>query len=88
VDPVKESAVAHEFAVRFALIAFATAAVQGIGAGAAFEPTLKVALVVLAAFYGVGYVCGEIARRTVEESVQADVARRKSQPAGPEPSGH
>ena len=65
----RDQAVAHEYAVRLALIAFATAAVQGVISGAPFEATLKSALFVLAAFYVLGYVCGEMGRRIVEETV-------------------
>lgn len=78
---------AHEFAVRLALIAFATAAIQGLVAGAAFQPAVKTALFVLAVFYGFGYVCGELARRVVEESVQAAAQAAADQPAGSETSG-
>ena len=66
---------AHEYAVRLALIAFATAAVQGLVSGAPFEATLKSALFVLAAFYVLGYVCGEMGRRVVEETVASMTAQ-------------
>ncbi len=59
---------AHEYAVRLALIAFATAAIQGLATRAAFEPALKLALAAAAAFYVLGRLCGEMARRIVEES--------------------
>ena len=61
---------AHEYAVRLALIAFATAAIDGLATRAAFEPALKLALAALAAFYALGWLCGELGRRIVEESVQ------------------
>ena len=64
---------AHEFAVRLASIGFATATLQGAINGAGFQSTLQIALVVLAAFYGLGFLCGEIARRIVEESVAAGI---------------
>lgn len=64
---------AQEFAVRLASIAFATATLQGAITGADFQSTLKTALVVLAVFYGLGFLCGEIARRIVEESVAAGI---------------
>lgn len=64
---------AHEFAVRLAAIAFATATLQGAITGADFQSTLKMALVVLGVFYGLGFLCGEIARRIVEESVAAGI---------------
>ena len=75
---------AHEFAVRLASIAFATATLQGVITGAGFQPTLKTALVVLAAFYGLGFLCGEIARRIVEESVAAGIEAAERNAAVPE----
>jgi hypothetical protein len=66
---------AHEYAVRLALIAFATAAVQGLFARCAFEPALKLALGAAGVFYVLGWVCGEMARRVVEESVQLGTNR-------------
>jgi hypothetical protein len=66
---VRESAVAQEYAFRLALIAFATAAVQGLVMRAAFQPALKSALAAAFAFYVLGWLCGEMARRIVEESV-------------------
>ena len=39
---------AHAFACQLALIAFATAAAQGVVSGAAFDPTLKTALLAVA----------------------------------------
>lgn len=75
-NPLKvwESAVAHEYAVRLALIAFATTAIQGLVTRNDFEPTLKSALIAAAVFYGLGWLCGEMARRLVEESVQSNRA--------------
>jgi hypothetical protein len=67
---VRETAVAQEYAVRLALIAFATAAIQGLVMRAGFESALKSALAAAAAFYVLGWLCGEMARRIVEESVQ------------------
>lgn len=67
---------ANDYAVRLALIAFATAAVQGVCTGAAFEPALKTALAAAAAFYVLGWLCGEMARRLVEEGVQRNEKRR------------
>ena len=61
---------AHVYAVRLALIAFATAAIQGLAARAAFEPALKLALSAAAVCYVLGWLCGEMARRIVEESVR------------------
>ena len=61
---------AHVYAVRLALIAFATAAIQGLATRAAFEPALKLALAAAAVCYVLGWLCGEMARRVVEESVR------------------
>jgi hypothetical protein len=65
-----KTAVAQEYAVRLALIAFATAAIQGLVTRAEFQPALKLALGAAFAFYVLGWLCGEMARRIVEESVQ------------------
>ena len=62
---------AHDYGVRLALVAFATATIQGLLARSAFEPSLKLALGAAAGFYCLGWLCGEMARRIVEESVQA-----------------
>jgi hypothetical protein len=67
--------VAVQFAGRLSLIAFATALVRGAICGAEFEATLQTALVALAAFYGLGLVFGELARRVTEEAAQAEFAR-------------
>jgi len=72
-------AVAHEYAVRLALIAFATATIQGMATRAAFEPALKLALGAAAAAFVLGWLCGEMARRVVEESVQ--IAARREAPS-------
>ena len=66
---------AQAYAVRLALIAFATAAIQGLMRGAAFEPALKLALIAAAAFYGLGWFLGELGRRIVVEGVEAEIKR-------------
>jgi hypothetical protein len=63
--------VAQEYATRLSMIAFATAVIQGLATGAAFEPALKHALSALALFFGLGLVVGELARRIVEDRWQA-----------------
>jgi hypothetical protein len=73
-------AVAHEYAVRLALIAFATATIQGMATRAAFEPALKLALGAAAAAFVLGWLCGEMARRIVEESVQITASREAPSP--------
>ncbi len=66
--------VATQFASRLALIAFATAALRGLFCEADFFGTIQTALVSLGAFYVLGLVMGEAARRIVEENVKADLA--------------
>jgi len=77
----RELAVAHDYAVRLALIAFATASIQGIATRAEFETALKLALGAAAAAFVVGWLCGEMARRVVEESVQPATGRNEPSPA-------
>jgi hypothetical protein len=71
--------VAVQFASRLSLIAFATMSVRGIVTGADFEGALKTALLAAAAFYGLGLIVGEMARRVVEESVTKDLASLESE---------
>ncbi|MBI3861713.1 MAG: hypothetical protein HY290_07440 [Planctomycetia bacterium] len=80
------SAVANDYAVRLALIAFATAVIQGLCTRAAFEPALKTALAATAAFYVLGWVCGEMARRLVEEGVERNEQRRAAAASGTVPA--
>ncbi len=75
--------VARHFASRLALIAFATAAVRGLIAGADFQGTIQAALVATAVFFGLGFVFGELARRVVEENAEAEFARLNSQTPTP-----
>ena len=75
---------AHEYGVRLATIAFATALLQGViggGGGGSFSNTLQSGLLALAIFYGLGWLTGEVARRAVEESVAAKVLAHS--PKGP-----
>lgn len=44
-------------------------------AGTDFEGTVQSALIVMATFFGLGLVLGDLARRIVEESVIAELAR-------------
>jgi hypothetical protein len=67
--------VATQFASRLALIAFATAALRGVICEADFFGTIQTALVALGTFYVLGLVVGDVARRTVEENVEAELAR-------------
>ena len=65
---------AQAFAHQLALIAFATAAIHAVISGAALSESLQSALVGMLAFYGLGWILGELARRVVEESVDAQLA--------------
>jgi hypothetical protein len=68
--------VATQFAKRLALISFATAALRGLFCEADFFATMQTALVSLGAFYVLGLVLGEGARRIVEENVRTQLARQ------------
>jgi hypothetical protein len=68
--------VAIQLANRFALIAFATASLRGVIAGSDFQGTLKVALITLAVFYGIGLILGDLGRRVVEENVYTEIERQ------------
>ena len=65
--------------------AFSTAAIQGLATRAAFEPALKLALAAAVAFYVLGWFCGEMARRIVEESVPL-AANSPAPPNAPHPT--
>ena len=69
---------AGHFAFRLSLIAFATASLRGLIGGTDFSGGLKTALVAAALFYGLGLIVGEMARRVVEEHVQAEFDRRNN----------
>jgi VIT1/CCC1 family predicted Fe2+/Mn2+ transporter len=74
--------VAHAFASQLGLIAFATAAIQGLISGAEFFKSVQTALLVLLVFYGLGLILGDLARRVVEESVLAELALAADRSAG------
>jgi len=71
----RDNIVAAQFAKRLALISFATAALRGLFCQSDFFATMQTALVSLGAFYVLGLVVGEAARRVVEENVKSQVAR-------------
>ena len=78
---------ALQFGYRLALIAFATATLRGALTGTDFEGTLNAALVAGVAFFMLGTICGELARRVVEEQVEAEFEKLMSgteRPAQPE----
>ena len=64
-----------QFAFRLSLIAFATMAMRGLMTGGDFEGTMQSALLILALFFGLGWIIGELARRVVEEQVEAELPR-------------
>ena len=78
--------VASQFANRLSLIAFATVTVRGLLSGSDFQGTLQAALLSLGAFYVVGFVLGELARRVVEESVDAELAAQRAKMSPPSAS--
>src|SRR5580704_13552500 len=72
----RDNLVATQFAKRLALIAFATAALRGLFCEADFLATMQTALVSLGAFYVLGLVMGEAARRIIEENIKSELARQ------------
>jgi hypothetical protein len=73
--------VAVQFASRLSLIAFATVSIRGLIAGTDFQGTIQTALIAMAAFYGLGLIFGELARRVIEENVHAEIARLRIETA-------
>jgi hypothetical protein len=73
--------VATQFGSRLALIAFATATLRGLLAGADFEGTIQSALLAGLVFFVLGLVCGELARLVVEEQVEAEFEQMLSAPS-------
>ena len=69
---------ALQFGYRLALIAFATATLRGALTGTDFEGTLNTALLAVVAFFVLGMICGELARRVVEEQVEAEFEKLMS----------
>ena len=69
---------AVQFGVRLALIAFATAALDGALAGADFEGSLRAALLAGVVFLVLGVICGELARHVVEEQVAAELEQMRA----------
>ena len=65
-------AVAGHFASQLALIAFAVCEARGLMVGGDFSATTKTALFAALVMSAFGYVTGELARRVVEESAQAE----------------
>jgi hypothetical protein len=73
------NSVGGQFANRLSLIAFATGTLRGLLIGSEFSAAVKTSLIVLAVFYGVGYILGDLARRVVEESADVELAQWKAE---------
>jgi hypothetical protein len=74
--------VATQFASRLGLISFTTVTVRGLISGADFFDTIQTALVALGAFYVLGLIVGEAARRIVEENTRAELMRQPAAASG------
>jgi hypothetical protein len=59
-----------------ALVAFAAGTLTGLIESADFAGTLESALWHAAAFFGLGWICGDLAGRVVEENARQEAARR------------
>jgi len=64
---------ALQYAARLALIAFATANVQGLLSKSDLFSTLQTGLLVAVIFFVLGAIIGDLARKAVEESVEKDL---------------
>lgn len=74
---------ARQFASRVSLIAFAATAIHGAMAGRGFSAAMKTALMTGAAFFLLGLIFGELARRLVEESVRTELEQSLAEPPSP-----
>lgn len=72
---------AAQYAPRLALIAVLTVLGRGLLGDGDFAGTVQTAAVAAAAFFAVGLLVGEIARRLVEEHVRGTATGER--PAGP-----
>lgn len=62
-------------ACRLALIAFATVALRGALDGSEFRTVLILAIKIGAAFFGIGMIIGELARRLLEDIVISKIKK-------------
>lgn len=62
-------------ACRLALIAFATVAFRGALDGSEFRTVLILAIKIGAAFFGIGMIIGELARRLLEDIVISKIKK-------------
>ena len=63
---------AKQFACRLALIVCAASTVERVWSTDDLSATLTTVLVRMAVFYGLGLVCGDLARQLVEEDAQRE----------------
>jgi len=64
--------VAAHFAAQLALIAFAVMQVQGMVLRGDFSTVIKTGLIAAGAFFLLGLITGEVARRIVEETAERE----------------
>jgi hypothetical protein len=69
---VKVRRVATQFASRLALVVFAASAAERVWSCTNLGAALTDVLVYTALFYGLGLVCGDLARRLVEEDAERE----------------
>jgi predicted translin family RNA/ssDNA-binding protein len=67
--------VALHTACRLALIAFATVALRGVLDGSEFRTVLILAIKIGTAFFGIGLIIGELARRLLEDLVNSKIRK-------------
>ncbi|HUQ72429.1 MAG TPA: hypothetical protein VM165_23075 [Planctomycetaceae bacterium] len=68
----------RQFAFRLGLLAFAATTAEGAVTGLDAAGGLTTGLVRMAAFYGLGLVCGGLARLLIDEQVQKEFDRWKA----------
>lgn len=66
----------RQFAVRLALIAFAASTLRSLIDAVDFSSAVQIALLHGVVFLGLGWVCGELSRRVIEENARQEVERR------------
>ena len=70
---------ARQFAFQLSLLAFAATALNGLLYRNDFVSTVWQALMLLVAFYGLGWLAGELARLTVEQNARQAFDKWKSE---------
>lgn len=69
---------ATQFASRLALVVFAASAAEQLWSCSDLSAALASVLVHTAVFYGLGLVCGDLARRLVEEDAEREFEQWKA----------